>query len=720
MSSATAPKHCLVALVAALLVTAGARAGDPIPEIDVVLEQIPGGVALECTPPKCPDKWVIDLTKDFAGAMRPVNLPEGWSFAADGKQVVLEGPAPDRPTRFRFDAGEAKRPEKISYRASRDGRTLVDTKNLKVTPVAPRQQIGSLQGIVTMPTQVAPGEPMKMQVSEAANLPAGGTWSLSGTVVDEQDREDPEGMESGEPKRRVALAVAAGHEVPDRALEEIAAVLAAQGASEGTWDVVALDRDAALDEATAELWTVERGGGSSPTQSTVRKARHDTAVGLIRSIKASAAPAAGGSRVAATRAGVSSGVALYSVRPVNAVEAAQDPVMVATGIREIGEEEQDPDDPDLPDIELPDLNSPNGEKPPPWDHPMGAKQGDEEDPEDPSALCSARGGTWVETKMGGFCFEKLESLPTCLEPIPQDSLDAMDPKINWELLCPQQTIRRVEGASDDAGTGVLHYFDVTGDPALDGTTTLFVGISTSRSNLKNTSIASADPDGTVRFDRLPADLQPGSPISMQYVDKFGDALVDVPSVPDVEVVEPRGDGEARITDATPRSFAGQSVCVCGSFPGEAAWNGLLLDGQGAGSPGSASGQMVWVQLPAGLAPGEHVFTGTAAAGFPAADRASTLVLQVGGEIDSSKLQRLETTPMRLWVIGTEEPVDLRVRNLTPAIISIDGGPDQTIRTSGGARNALERSVKGLSPGAFDIKYELAGEGCPCESKTHYW
>jgi hypothetical protein len=131
--------------------------------------------------------------------------------------------------------------------------------------------------------------------------------------------------------------------------------------------------------------------------------------------------------------------------------------------------------------------------------------------------------------------------------------------------------------------------------------------------------------------------------------------------------------------------------------------------------------MVWVQLPAGLAPGEHVFTGTAAAGFPAADRASTLVLQVGGEIDSSKLQRLETTPMRLWVTGTEEPVDLRVRNLTPAIISIEGGDDQTIRTSGGARNMLERSVRGLSPGAFDINYELAAEPCPCGGdQTHYY
>jgi hypothetical protein len=232
--------------------------------------------------------------------------------------------------------------------------------------------------------------------------------------------------------------------------------------------------------------------------------------------------------------------------------------------------------------------------------------------------------------------------------------------------------------------------------------------------------ALAGPDGKVVFDNLPTDLEPGGGVSMQYVDQFGDVVADVPSVEGLEVVEPRGNGEARITDATPRSFAGEPVCVCGTYPGQAAWNGILLDGYAVGSPASASGQIAWVELPPDLAPGEHVFTGTAAAGFPAADRASTLVLQVGGEIDSSKLQRLETTPMRLWVIGTDEAVDLRVRNVTPAIISIEGGDDQTIRTSGGARNMLERTVRGLSPGAFDIQYELASKPCPCEEQIHYY
>jgi hypothetical protein len=123
--------------------------------------------------------------------------------------------------------------------------------------------------------------------------------------------------------------------------------------------------------------------------------------------------------------------------------------------------------------------------------------------------------------------------------------------------------------------------------------------------------------------------------------------------------------------------------------------------------------MAWVQLPAGLAAGEHVFTGAPEPGFPAGDRAVTVVVEIGGEVDSSKLQRLETTPMRLWVVGTAEPVDLQVLNKTPSIISIAGGAEQVIRTSGGEPNMLERSVQGLSPGAFDIEYELAGDRCPC-------
>ena len=684
MRSPRGRKPLRLAFAAILLVAAGARAGDPVPDVDVIMEQIPGGMLAECTPPNCGNRLSVELTKDFAKALTPEQLPEGWTFEVNGKQVVLEGPALDRPTRFKLHAGDAKRPERISYEMSLDGRTLVERKNVKVTPVAPRPKLGSLQGVVTMPTQVAPGEPMRMQVSEAANLPAGGTWSLSGTVVEEEEREDPGNTRPAEPRRRVALAVPAGQDVPDEALDDVAAMLAAQGAPAGTWEVVPIaEADASLDDASVEVWAVARlallsraretvaqsrleGTGVTAVRrqvdqdneevaekvprpetaakppagtSNVMKMKHEAAMAVIRNIRAEIAGEPGGG----------SGSGVYSVQPMDVGGAPAGPVIVVVGIA-IGEED------------IPVDNSP-----------------------------------------------------------PPITIDREEVNVAAEAR-PSHTIERVESAGAPAGGGRVVAFDIAGPPATGDQPTAIVN--KTRSNIKTVPQVVkglAGSGGTVLFAHQPDDLRPGSPISMNYVDAFGDVLVDVPSVPGVEVVAPRGDGEARITDATPRSFAGQLVCVCGSFPGEAAWNGLLLDGQGAGSPGSASGQMVWVQLPAGFAPGEHVFTGTAAAGFPAADRASTLVLQVGGEIDSSKLQRLETTPMRLWVEGTEEPVDLRVRNLTPAIISIDGGDDQTIRTSGGARNMLERSVRGLSPGAFDINYELAAEPCPCGGdQTHYY
>ncbi|HLE83893.1 MAG TPA: hypothetical protein VJG13_06115, partial [Thermoanaerobaculia bacterium] len=295
-----------------------------MPDVDVILEQIPGGVVAECSPPNCPDRWVIDLTKDFAAAMSPVNLPEGWTFAVDGKQVVLEGPAPDRPTRFRFDAGEAKRPEKISYRASLDGRTLVDTKNLKVTPVAPRQQIGSLQGIVTMPTQVAPGEPMKMQVSEAANLPPGGMWSLSGTVVDEEEREDPEETTAKEPKRRVALAVPPGQDVLDEALDDIAAVLLAQGVPAGSWEVVPVSADEAWLDETREVWTVT--GDPESTTTTVAR---ETVSSIKQLMQQQIIPE---ERTGKIGGGGLGGGAVYSVRPMDVGGAPAGPVIVVASI----------------------------------------------------------------------------------------------------------------------------------------------------------------------------------------------------------------------------------------------------------------------------------------------------------------------------------------------------------------------------------------------------
>lgn len=702
MIRAHAPKSCRLASIAALLVAAIARAGEPIPDVDVILEQIPGGdlMRVEETTGHPFDRLDFkDLPKDFVQAMDGAPLPAGWSLHKDGRRVWLEGPPPGKPVRLKVHIGAVKRPETLSYEVSLAGRKLLARQKQPVKTVAKQGVVGSLQGIVQMPTQVAPGEPLQMKLLAPSALPAGGTWTLSGTVVADDEREDRGETRAGEPKRRVALVVPPGRgaETPDRALEDIATVLAALGVPEGSWDVVPLaEGDPLLEDAATVIWAVVReavstsrltasglaaarrqqerdnqevakppgiagkppngGWRSSHGVSQLMKMKHDSAKSVIQNIR----------RELAGRPPAEGGVGVYAVRPAAAPGEVAAPILVVAGIA-INEEE---------DLVIADPPSPD-DPPSLWRCESAGQS---------RRCCRKAGMVWEDGSCGyGYDFERLPSERCYLE-----MMEAEDPPF-----CVRPSQIAVPGeVTETPDGGRVHAFDWRGR--------------------RNTMVqALAAPDGTVVFDRLPDDLQTGDTLAVRYLDAFGEVLVDVPSVPDVEVVEPRNGSEARITLAQPRSVAGQLACVCGSFPGPSAWNALLLDAREVGSPVSASGRMAWVQLSADLAPGEHVFTGAAAAGFPPTDRASTLVLQVGGELDSSKLQQLQTTPMRLWVVGTEEPVDLRVRNLTPGIISIDGGEDQTIRTSGGARNMLERTVRGLAPGAFNINYELGGDPCPC-------
>ncbi len=63
--------------------------------------------------------------------------------------------------------------------------------------------------------------------------------------------------------------------------------------------------------------------------------------------------------------------------------------------------------------------------------------------------------------------------------------------------------------------------------------------------------------------------------------------------------------------------------------------------------------------------------------------------------------------------GTTDKVPLRIRNLTPGIVNIDGGADQTAESSGGSPNTVTRSVQGLVRGDFKIEWSLATDRCPC-------
>jgi hypothetical protein len=212
---------------------------------------------------------------------------------------------------------------------------------------------------------------------------------------------------------------------------------------------------------------------------------------------------------------------------------------------------------------------------------------------------------------------------------------------------------------------------------------------------------------------IPRTFKPGDPFPVRYADSSGRTVIDVPDVEGVEVVPPRPvDPRPSLTAAAEFAIAGRAVCACGNFPGPEAWNGIELD-ERAVSLVSASNHMVLVPLPAEMAVGRHVIAGNAAAGYTERDRVWTTVVQVGGKLDSANLMRGQSTTMELFVVGTTQPLDLQVENLSPDVIAIAGGTDQVLRTSGGDPNHVERGVDSVSRGNFNINFSLAGDRCPC-------
>jgi len=201
-------------------------------------------------------------------------------------------------------------------------------------------------------------------------------------------------------------------------------------------------------------------------------------------------------------------------------------------------------------------------------------------------------------------------------------------------------------------------------------------------------------------------------LDVSYTDLWGETLVDG-TLDEVELV-PAGDPEdpPRITDCSPKILSGGTLCVCGYFPTFASQESLTLNGRPLGYPKSSSEWILTFQLPE-IPPGEFTVVGPESAGYPADSTASGIHIAVGGEIDRDKLMRGDSTPLKLWLEGTEEPMTLHLWNATPAIVTLDGGNDQMVTTSGGSPNQLERTVHAVSVGDFTLSYELSGHWCSC-------
>jgi hypothetical protein len=72
--------------------------------------------------------------------------------------------------------------------------------------------------------------------------------------------------------------------------------------------------------------------------------------------------------------------------------------------------------------------------------------------------------------------------------------------------------------------------------------------------------------------------------------------------------------------------------------------------------------------------------------------------------------------MRLKILGTDQPLPLKITNKTPTVINVAGGVVQMVNTSGGANNYVERSVQGIHRGNFNIEYSLNYDQCGSTGK----
>lgn len=181
--------------------------------------------------------------------------------------------------------------------------------------------------------------------------------------------------------------------------------------------------------------------------------------------------------------------------------------------------------------------------------------------------------------------------------------------------------------------------------------------------------------------------------------------------PSTPTTPPAPAGPATITGCSSRGQAGHAVCVCGNFPGQTA-RALEADGRPltvtASGPGRAQ-----VLLPRSLPPGKLVISGDRAAGFARGQRCTVDVWVLETEL-KDVIRQGKSTELTVRALGTRNKVRVRVKNLSPDIVRLDGGNEQVVKTNGGRDNSVEIDVETLRPGKANISVVLEDVAdCPC-------
>lgn len=211
--------------------------------------------------------------------------------------------------------------------------------------------------------------------------------------------------------------------------------------------------------------------------------------------------------------------------------------------------------------------------------------------------------------------------------------------------------------------------------------------------------------------QLPSDLDPMGPLEVVYIDPKGKRLVEASGLEQMRIVPAAPAQSApRLSRCGSRWVQDGVVCACGWFPDEATRKGVLIDGRPAGPFVALSRRSVCTRV--GLGP--HRLSGSIAAGFdPARDDDRIDAVQIRRFPPFLSLKPLQSASITWMVLGTKEPVRLRLRNTAPDLATLEGGTVQTVATSGGLRNAASRDVRWLAgSGPFRIEAVVEDSGSP--------
>ncbi len=665
-----------------------AAPGDGIGGVNVGIRKKPGGGLIAQSPTGVAfDRVTLAGDRDFLDRLSPEKLPAGWTMSRpDRKTVVVSGPAVDQPVRIIL-ALEGELPKQISYEVAHAGQVIGRGQNVVPSTIEIPEVRNSLQGLVYLPDDTRPGDTLTFKTA-TDELPRG-TWSLAGQVVEEFEESEWASAMAGVNKTRsnikgitaplpgVTLVPTDGSSCND--LAPLAAMMAAQSRlvkDSGKSGTLGMQRyDVArvpgpTSEATVDAFAVE------PLPEFARRPeftrRHETQKAVLQNIRAfyAVAPAEQGSGISIKEEGIE----VFAVSPSGEASAKRSFYESRSNTaRRAGSAEPVGSEPD------------SGE---------------------------ATHKSYFESRSNTANRAVGSAEPVGSEP---GSGEATHKSF-------------YESRSNTARSDPMRFVAIRGEATPDGC--LFTDREPSDLELARAIINTNDEprpssstaglSGTVYAVDIPEELSNAVGLALQFHDVYGDLVVDVPRAP-VEILPPRPPAEPPpqpcIETATAFVQAKSAFCVCGTFPGpSAAWN-LLLN-ERALPPGatlSTSATAVWLRFPEGSSLGRYVLSGPLDAGFTPSCRAITHLIEIRGEIDSTRLLRGETVPMRLTILGTSERVPIRLRNVTPAIIEIEGGVEQTVESSGGGANTITRSVRALQRGDFNVEWTLATPPCPCSS-----